>query len=128
MRTLTCLLLLAGLAICASPDVSVTGTWSGTFHITAPDGETKDTGALLVLKQEGSMITGTVGPDEGERITIKKGTIEGNKITLECSDEEHNRSIRFDLAIEGERIKGEANFSNAEGEKRNAKLDVGRVK
>jgi hypothetical protein len=96
--------------------------------MTAPDGETKDTGAILVLKQEGNAITGTVGPDEQERIAIKKGTIEGNKITLECRDEEHNRSIRFDLAIEGERIKGEANFSSAEGEKRNAKLDVGRVK
>jgi hypothetical protein len=128
MKTLTCLLLLAGLAICASPDMNVTGTWTGNFHITVPGGETRDTDVLLVLKQEGSTITGTVGPDEHERITIKKGTIEGNKITLECRDEEHDRSIRFDMAIEGERLKGEANFSSKDGGKRNAKIDAGRAK
>ena len=128
MKKVMYFLLLAGLGLAASPDTNLTGKWTGTFHITSPGGETRDTGALLVLKQEGSEITGTVGPDEAERLPIKKGTIVGNKVTLEIRDEEHDRSIQFDLAIDGERLKGEANFTSAEGEKRNAKIDVGREK
>jgi len=60
----------------------VTGKWSGT-HAADPNAEAKESTALLVLKQSGSDITGTVGPNADEQFPIQKGKIDGDKITLE---------------------------------------------
>lgn len=122
MKSLLCFLLLAGLAMAEG---DVTGKWSGSFNMTSPNGETKETTALLVLKQTGTEISGTVGPDEGEQVAIQKGKIEGDKITLEAEHEGH--SIKFSLVLAADRITGEANMSG-EGETRKAKLDVTRAK
>jgi hypothetical protein len=126
MKTLVCLLLLGVLALCAAADVNVTGKWSGSFSIAAPNGDLKESTALLVLKQNGTEITGTVGPNEEERFAIQKGKIEGDKITLEVEGD-NNRHMRFDMVFASERIKGDVSMS-ADGESRKAKIDVGRVK
>src|SRR5262249_12226456 len=127
MKTLSCLFLLAVLALCAAADINVTGKWSGSFNITAPDGESKESTAVLVLKQNGTEITGTVGPNEEKQFAIQKGKIEGSKITLEAQDDNH--VIKSDLVlVADERIKGEANMSGDGGESLTAKLDVSRMK
>jgi hypothetical protein len=127
MKTLLCLLVLTALAIVATADVNVTGKWSGSFNITGPDGSSKESTALLILKQNGTEITGSVGPSEAEQHPIQKGRIDGDKIALEAQDVNNNRVIKFDLLIVEDRIKGEATMS-ANGESRKAKLDVGRAK
>ena len=126
MRTILCALLFGGvLALVAAPDTNVTGKWSGSFNITNPDGQTKEGTAFLVLKQNGSEISGSVGPHESEQHTIKKGKIEGDKITLLVEDE--GRVINFDLVFAADRIKGDVKMSHA-GQTASAKLDVGRSK
>jgi len=125
MKLLLCLAVLALASVPAAADVNVTGNWSGTFTMQGPNGQTKDGTALLVLKQTGSEITGTVGPDESERIDIKKGTIDGNKITIECSDGEHQ--MLFTLVLADDRISGDVRATDA-GDERRAKLDVKRTK
>jgi hypothetical protein len=125
MKTLLCFLVLAALAGVAFADGNVTGKWTGSFNMTGPNGETKETTALLLLNQNGTDITGTVGPDEDERITIQKGKIEGDKITLEA--EQDGRSIKFDLVLAADRITGDASMSG-EGQTAKAKLDVSRSK
>jgi hypothetical protein len=127
MKTVLCLLVLTAIAIAVTVDVNVTGKWSGSFTITGPDGSGKETTALLILKQNGTEITGSVGPNEDEQHPIRKGKIDGDKITLEAQDVNNNRVIKFDLLMVEDRIKGEATMS-ADGESRRAKLDVGRVK
>ena len=127
MKTLLCLLVLTAIAIAATVDVNVTGKWSGSFTITGSDGSSKESTALLILKQNGTEITGSVGPNENEQHPIQKGKIDGDKIALEAQDVNNNRVIKFDLLMVAERIKGEATMS-ADGEIRKAKLDVGRVK
>src|SRR5215831_4061146 len=107
MRILLWFVMLAAFAGFAVADVNVTGKWSGSFIATGPDGQTKDSTAVLVLKQNGSEITGTVGPNEGQQHEITKGKIEGDKITLEAADGGH--AIKFDLVLDGDRITGEAN-------------------
>src|SRR5262245_18080588 len=82
MRTVLCALLLGALALVAAPDTNVTGKWSGSFNVTTPDGQTKESTVFLILNQSGSEITGSVGPTEGEQLPIKKGKIEGDKITI----------------------------------------------
>jgi hypothetical protein len=125
MKTLLCFLVLAALAGVAFADSNVTGKWTGSFNITGPNGETKETTALLLLTQSGANIAGTVGPNEDERITIQKGKIEGDKITLEA--EQDGRIIKFDLVLAVDRITGDASMSG-EGQTAKAKLDVTRSK
>jgi len=125
MRTLLCLLVLAALVGVASADVDVTGKWSGSFNATNPGGETKESTALLMLKQSGTDITGTVGPNEDEQFPILKGKIDGDKITLEADHDGH--TMKFDLVLAAGRITGEAQMSR-DGQTMKAKIDVGRVK
>jgi hypothetical protein len=125
MRTLLLFIAVAALAGIAIADTNVTGKWSGSFNVMDENGGTKESTAVLILKQSGSEITGTVGPDEGEQHTITKGKIDGDKITLESAD--GDVSIKLDLALAGDRITGNV---NAVGEGRNikGKIDVMRAK
>ena len=125
MRTLLCILIVAALACAATTDVNVTGKWSGTFRMTGPNGEVKDSTALLMLKQSGTDISGTLGPNEDEQFVIQKGKIEGDKITLEADHDGH--PLKIDLVLAGDRITGEAHMS-AEGQTLSGKLDVSRAK
>ncbi len=125
MKIFLCLLVLAALAGVAFADGNVTGKWTGSFNMTGPNGETKETTALLLLTQNGTDITGTVGPNEDERITIQKGKIEGDKITLEA--EQDGRTIKFALVLADDRITGDASMSG-DGQTGKAKLDVTRSK
>ena len=125
--TLLCFFVLAafsGLAL--ADDANVTGKWSGSFNITHPNGETENSTALLVLKQTGTGITGSVGPDEERQLPIQKGKIEGDKITLEADNQ--GRTITFALVLSADRIKGEASMAEDDGRIGKAKLDVTRMK
>jgi hypothetical protein len=123
MKTFFCILL-GALALVAAPDGNVSGKWTGSFNIVRSNG-TKESTAILLLKQTGSEITGSVGPNEGEQHTITKGKIAGNKITLTAED--GGRTITFNLVLSADRITGDANMANDE-EKVTAKLDVTRAK
>jgi hypothetical protein len=125
MRIFLCFLVLAALAVAATADVDVTGKWSGSFNMTGPNGETNEGPALLILKQSGADISGTVGPSEDEQFPIQKGKIEGDKITLEADHNGHTMKIALVLA--NDRITGEAHM-DADGQILNAKIDVGRAK
>jgi hypothetical protein len=118
-------LILLALAGVAAADPNVSGKWSGSFNVIGPDGQTKDSTALLVLTQTGGEITGTVGPNENEQHAISKGKIEGDKITIETAD--GPIAIKFDLTVAGDRIAGEANAAG-EGRTLKAKIDVTRTK
>ena len=118
-------ILIGALALVAAPDTNVTGKWTGSFNMTTPNGDTKESTAFLILNQSGSEITGSVGPNEGEQHTIKKGKIEDDKITLLVEDE--GRVINFDLVFAADRIKGDVKMSH-EGQTATAKLDVTRAK
>src|SRR5260370_39666382 len=124
MKIFVGFLLMLGMTLSATA-ADVNGKWSGSFSVTGPDGEVKDDTAFLVLKQNGSEITGTVGPREEDQFPIQKGKIEGDKITLEAAAK--GSVIKFDLVLAGDHIKGDANGTH-DGETMKAKLDVTRVK
>ena len=79
-----------------------------------------------MLTQNGTEITGAVGPDEGEQHAITKGKIEGDKITLVVEDEE-GRTIKFDLVLAADRITGDVNMVR-DGQTAKAKINVTRAK
>jgi hypothetical protein len=121
MRLLLCAALLAALGSSAATDV--TGKWTGSFTVISGDGH--DETALLVLKQTGAVISGTVGPNEDEQHTITKGSIDGDKITLEVVEAETR--VKLDLVLTGDRITGDVAVSG-EGHSLKGKIDVKRAK
>jgi hypothetical protein len=125
MKLFLCLALVALASLPAAADVNVTGNWSGSFTATGPDGQSHDSGAVLILKQEGNKITGTAGPDENEQHPITKGTIDGNKLVLDVDAGEH--PFHLELTFAEDRLQGYASQIGDSGERR-AKLDLKRVK
>lgn len=99
----------------------VTGNWKGTL---TPDG--RDAGpALLVLKQEGKTVTGTVGPDEGERHEITKGTVDNDAVTFEVATP--GGVMKFTLKQSAEELTGDVTRER-DGQQQTAKLAVKRAK
>jgi len=115
-------LILAAAAALTAAAADVTGKWTGTF--TPDNGEAQP--ALLVLKQSGTAITGTAGPDENQQWPIKTGMIDGAKVVFEVAPDE-GRSFKFELVLDGDHLKGDLNGTH-DGEVMKAKLDVSRAK
>jgi|SRR5688572_2947792 len=92
------LLLLSSVAFGAD----LTGTWQVT--ITPPTGGQPDRGTAT-LKQSGSQITGSLGPDEARQMTISEGMIKDNKVTLKVM-QGPDRMTTFDLTLTGEKLVG----------------------
>ncbi|MCC6861847.1 MAG: nuclear transport factor 2 family protein [Bryobacterales bacterium] len=96
MRLLLCVLAGSGGFLMAD----VTGTWSGSFHSGDREGS-----AHLILKQEGTSVTGTAGPDAKVQLPIRKGVAGGDgALTFEI--EEGNSVMKFDLQVNGDEISG----------------------
>jgi len=115
---------LTGLALLSAAAEDVTGKWTGSISITRPNGESKDAGAVLVLKQTGTEITGTVGPSGDEQSTIQKGVIAADKVTLQLTAD--GADVKFDLTLADGHLKGTGEAKH-EGQIMQLKLDVTRA-
>jgi preprotein translocase subunit SecD len=129
---MTLLAALLTLVIAAAPQAQhaddLTGKWSGTFSAQMPDGTYRDMGIFMSLTHKEKTLTGTAGPNEDQQWAITKGVVEGTKISFMVNEGgQSGPQIAFTLTSEGGRLKGEAN-GEQNGEKRHAKIDVGRVK
>ena len=98
-----------------------TGKWKGTL---TPEGQNGGP-ALLVLKQDGTSLTGTAGPDETGQHAILNGKVEGGKITFELAVGQGN--AKFTLLQDGEEIKGDVKLEGG-GQTQAAKIELKRAK
>ena len=98
-----------------------TGTWSGSF---TPAGQEPGP-AWLVLKQDGSKLTGTAGPSADMQHELSNGKVEGATVTFEVAGEE--TTMKFVLKLDGDSLKGEASRER-DGQRQTAQLDVTRRK
>ena len=121
MKTLVCLLLFATLvSFAASPDVS--GKWSGTFTPESGDGGT----AYLILKQDGSAITGTAGSNADQQWAIQSAKISGNTVTLEVKDPDSGAVYKCTMTLSGKKMTGDIDVAMGD-QKMKAKIDVTKV-
>jgi len=104
----------------------VTGTWSGPMQMKMGD-ETRDDSALLILKQSGAAVTGSVGPNEQNRYEITKGTADGNNIVLEAVLQGENKLI-LTLKLDGEKLTGDLKASGPEAPPLTGKLTLEKKK
>jgi hypothetical protein len=101
----------------------LTGKWSGSFLITR-DGETKDSQAVLELKQNGTQLTGTAGPSSDKQWPIQKGKVEGDKLSFEVQSD--GPLIKFELTLSNDHLKGEAK-AEQDGQTMKATVDLQRT-
>src|ERR1700746_3419047 len=98
--------LLSALAFCTS---KVTGRWSGTLQM---DGENDAKPAYAILKQEGNMLSGSVGPNENEQDSFEGGKVDGDKLTFDVPQGPNGEgSIHVELQVNGDQVKGGATWS-----------------
>ncbi len=110
---------LAGAAMAADSS----GKWTGSFVTENGDNGT----AYLILKQTGNTLTGSGGPDENEQWPGLQGTVDGNKITFQVKSAADGTVYKCSLVLDGDRLKGDVQFTAADGHSANAKLDLSRV-
>jgi hypothetical protein len=121
MKTFACAFLLTVFAVCALA-ADVTGKWSGTFE---PEGQSPSN-CVVILKQAGSKVTGSAGPDEGEQWPLSDGKIEGNKLTGNVTSPD-GVVYKLDLVLQGDHVKGNVLVMNGR-ESMKAKVDVVKAK
>ncbi|MEO8595170.1 MAG: hypothetical protein ABI759_17755 [Candidatus Solibacter sp.] len=90
----------------AASAADVTGTWSGNLKVSGPDGQVQEDSVHLVLKQDGTKLTGTAGPSAAEQMPIDKGAVNGNKVTFEVALGA-DAAFKFAIALEGEQLRGD---------------------
>jgi hypothetical protein len=74
---------------------NLSGRWSGTFRATGAD---HDIPQLFILKQDGTVLHGSGGPDSTEQYPIENGRIDGNKVTFELTTGEWKFSYRLEVS------------------------------
>lgn len=117
-------LMLFALPLCVMADI--TGRWSGSFEF-VQDGENHSETAYLILKQDGSSLTGSGGPTEDHQMAIRNGKVEGSKVTFEIALEE-DRVMSFEFDSAGDTLTGKASGQDKEtGAARTAKLTLKRI-
>jgi hypothetical protein len=101
----------------------LTGTWTGTLTVKTDDGSQAERPAHLVLKQEGTKVTGTAGPNAGEQHPIENGKSENGNLTFDVPTGE--TVMTFVLKHDDSQITGDVSRER-EGRKETAKLSVKR--
>ena len=119
-RFLLLALLLIAPVVGAQTDL--TGTWAGPFIMTI-DGEERPDAAVLILKQKGTELTGSAGPNAEQQWPLVKGKVDG--VNVEFDVQADGPLVHFTLKLVDGHLKGEAKGEH-EGRKLFATLDLQR--
>jgi hypothetical protein len=126
MKPLLCLLLFLALVMSAAA-ADITGRWSGTFAIIGPDGQPgTPNAAMMIVKQSGSTLTGTGGPDENEQWPIRNGKIAGNKVTVEVTSPD-GVIYTLTMTVAGDKVSGDMLITQG-GQSQKSKIEFTRIK
>ena len=117
-------LLTVTLAPAQAQTPNFTGVWTGTLTRMAPDGRFQTIDFMFNLTQKGKVLTGSVGPNAERQWTIEEGAVDGAKVTFVVR---HQGRRVFSLAFAEDRLRGTMVADLDNGEKVEAKLDLGRA-
>jgi hypothetical protein len=126
VKVISCIVLLFALvSVAAAADA--TGKWTGTFAPTGTDGQAgSPVGAFVVLKQTGTTITGSGGPDESEQWPLQNGKIAGNKVTGQVTAPD-GAVYALAVTMDGDTMTGEVTVTQ-DGQSQKGKIEMKRVK
>ena len=117
-------ILLLTLAAASLFAADATGKWTGTLTLAGEAGGKVDN-ALLVLKQDGTKLTGTAGPDANQQNAIQDGKAENGNLTFDLPF--GGGVMKFVLKQQGEDMSGDIT-AEREGQKMSAKVVLKREK
>ncbi len=83
----------------------LSGKWTGTIEFGTPDGQTRSQPLILVLKQNGTTLSGTAGPNAGNQREISNGKVEGDAIGFDLPTGPNN-SLHAKLILMADRLSG----------------------
>jgi hypothetical protein len=127
------LALVVAFALCVLPAFAAedfTGTWSGSFSGTDPNGSPVNENVFLNFVHKGSELTGTAGPTAERQWKILNGKVNGNSVVFDVQgggDTQGGPLLKFALTFADGHLKGDVNAEHG-GEKMSAKVDLTRVK
>jgi hypothetical protein len=98
-KTISIALILLGGGLYAQ---ELSGKWMGNFKA---EGGDHGIPQLIVLKQSGSKLTGSGGPDDSEQYPIANGTVNGDKVHFELTTA--RSKFFYDLTKKGGNLNGE---------------------
>jgi hypothetical protein len=110
-------------AVCATAG-DPSGKWKGSFSSDEPGDSARASPVYVVLKQEGTRLTGTAGPAESQQMPITTGKAEGDRLVFEV--EMGGGTIAFDLKPVGAELRGEMLLSEG-GHKTTARVILKRA-
>ena len=110
----------------AKKPVDVSGKWTGSMTRTAPDGRSQTIDWMSDLKQKGTTITGTSGPNAERQWAIENGAVDGAKVTFRVQQPEGPMRT-FTLQLVKDRLQGEM-LAELNGQSFTTKVDLGRAK
>lgn len=116
MISATLFLTLAALA------ADLAGTYTGEIVIQSSEG-TRESTAMIVIKEEGGTVRVTAGPDAGEQIEATGVKTDGGKLTFEVKPPSGPSVIRFAVEVRDGRLTGGLTMQRGE-ETRTARLDL----
>ena len=119
MKQSMALFLLCAVAAMAA---DLTGKWSGSFKA---EGADHDIPQLVILKQQGSTLSGSAGPDASEQYPLENGRVDGNNVSFQVTTGEWRFS--YNLTAEKDVLSGDLKLESTT-ENRNARVTLTRVK
>ena len=126
MKRLLTVSLLTALACPLLFAATVTGKWSGTMEMRRADGQSRTVPAVLILKQDGEIVTGSAGANETSQQPIRNGKLDGDRLTFDI-ESANQQSTHFDLKVSEDAIEGSAEGPTPDGGKATARIMVKRV-
>ena len=128
MKTLAAIaMLLLTMAPLQAQKTDVTGKWTGTLTMTAPDGRTQSIDFIFNLTQKGKVLTGTAGPNAERQWPIEKGEVNGTKVTFQVQQPDGGPLRTSVLTLVKDRLQGDMTLQRGE-QKAVVKVDMGRAK
>ena len=118
MRKFAVALLASALSLVGA---DVAGKWSGSF---TPDKENKSEPVYIILKQDGTKLTGSGGANADKQHPTLTGKVEGDKVTFEVRA--GSGTFSFNLTTTGDEMSGDLQFKG-EDVARTAKVSLKRI-
>ena len=106
----------------AAMAADLTGHWSGSFKAEGADHAIPQ---LLILKQQGRILSGSAGPDASEQYPIENGRVDGNKASFAVTTAEWR--FLYNLTVGENSLSGELTLEST-GERRTARVALSRTK
>jgi hypothetical protein len=107
------------------PDVS--GRWRGRIEYSTAQSERPASSIFLILRLDGTKLSGSAGPVEDHQFPITDGKIDGDTIVFNTNPSGTARGMQFKLKVSDRALEGDMTEPTREGRGQAARVSLTRV-